>query len=120
MLDDKDRNKIIKAIDKLAKILEDLDVTPSDPRALDLIEIVISLLEMQVQGNISFMKEEDVANEMAEAQENVEAVPSQLHFVEEIEEGAEPVDYDTSGFKFLEDVSDIPSPDELKKWFDMN
>lgn len=106
MLEKKQRAELNKAIVTIASILKNLDSTPVDPRSLDLLEIAASLLEQQLEQNISY---EIIDEGMADiASISPQIIPQEDDRV-----------YDTSGFRFLEGDDDSPSKEDLQKQFDI-
>lgn len=107
-LNKKDKENIQKAIIKIAKIIQDLEISQVDPRVLDMLEICGSLLEQQMEMDMVFeqidMEEpnnEIILYEQADNEDNEDNENNEVIHV-----------------KFIED-KDIPSPEDLQNWFDI-
>jgi|SRR5690606_21921601 len=115
-LSPKDKEEIMNVIALLSDVVEDLDKLPIDFVASDALEMCIGLLERQVDMDIEFIKQEEEASE----DEQQAAMLAKL-ILEEMNAESEGEDLlKEPPFLFLEDGSedDLPSADDLKRWFD--
>lgn len=134
---DKDHKALLEqAIHKLKKTLDMLERAPTDPAALDTIDIAMGLLERQLEMNIEFVgedpdfidndDEEETQLFLVDDTDNFELAPQKLNPLEEemlMEEASFADQYEPvseAQFLFFEnEESNVPSADELEAWFNM-
>lgn len=97
----KDKEALHQAILKLARMINNLENIPIDPRVLDMIEICGSLIEQQIEMDIVFEQCDisDVDNEVILFEQDDEDHEFMAHINDE--------------------DKDIPSPEDLENWFNM-
>ena len=133
-----------RVMGQLLAILDTLDRTPCNPQTIDLIEIAGSLLEQQVKDDRAYDQPPllDASDEIiGPSGETMDADETQriaedsplASFAKQASDAEEHVSNGLAdeiikqgGFHFLEpdakkpgDNKDIPSPDDLKGWFDI-
>lgn len=99
-LNHKDKETLHLAILKLAKMINEMENTPIDPRVLDMLEICGSLLEQQIEMDIVF------------EQCNIHDMDTEVILFEDIK------DNEVVHINFEED-KDIPSVEDLTDWFNI-
>lgn len=138
-----DKRVLNQLMAQLLSILDSLDeIHGVDPRPIDLLEIAGHLLQEQVEQNRFYPNTEEdgaVSSEDNEDEEesNIDVIPpgtfEEQHIedqassaVNSIQNGLSSDIIKEGGFQFLnsaakdgEEKKDIPSPDELKDWFDI-
>jgi len=100
-LSHKDKEVLHLAILRLAKMINEMENTPVDPRVLDMLEICGSLIEQQIEMDIVF-EQCDVTTEMTN---------EVILFKED--DGQQVVHIN------FEEDKDIPSPEDLENWFNI-
>lgn len=100
----KDKEALNRAIMRLAKIINNLEGSPVDPRVLDMLEICGSLLEQQIEMDIVF--------EQCELHDGNEVVLFE-HMIDDDDEA------EIIHIKFEDDDSDTPSSEDLENWFNL-
>lgn len=128
-LSGKDKETIGEIIEGLKEATEALEDARADFRAIDAIDIALSLLEQQLEEDVEFIMTSDERPDVEETFESSddndsdEVVPVAAFSddgEDEVEvENIEPVSLENLDFKFLT-VEHIPSVDELESWFNMD
>lgn len=115
-LSGKDRELINESLDTLKRMTEELEDARADFRAIDAIDIAMSLLEQQLEEDVEYI----IARDERPGHEDDNMVHAHIDN-EESEadvEIIEPASLDNLDFKFLDPTAEyIPSPDELESWF---
>lgn len=97
----KDKEALYQAIMRLARMINDLENTTVDPRALDMLEICGSLLEQQIEMDIVF--------------EQCDAEEMNIILLEDNQIGD---GHEIAHINSDEDRN-IPSPEDLENWFNL-
>lgn len=129
-----DKNSINQIMEQLLNSLNRLEqINGVDPRAMDLIEIAGHLLQEQIEENKFYESSDEESDEDGDGEiippgtfdeEHIENQAASA--VNSIQDGLSNEIIKEGGFQFLNSTAkdgdesrDIPSPDELKDWFDM-
>jgi len=112
-LNENHKKKIIEALETIDVCLQELEECPTDIRALDLLSVVISLLQEQVNNNVAY--EDSATVKFADDQ-----VPDDDDADEDARFMAQNilgVKLDANDFKLLKENDDMPSTKDLENWF---
>lgn len=114
--------KICRILEKAIEIADGEENLPIDMRAIDAIDIALSLLSQQVELGLEYMDlpAPPSANSEDDTDDDEELVVAESadKVIEMIENSQKPL-FDDLPFKFLEkeDDAESPSVDELTDWF---
>ncbi len=131
-LSGKDKETLSEIIDALKEMTEGLEEAKGDYRAIDAIDIALSLLEQQLEEDIEYIiarderptqsddVDDDDSDDEPDVEELIAAHATMADDESEVEiKEIEPASLENLDFKFLT-VDAIPSPDELESWFNLD